>query len=429
MAVALLLSLTLVPVVRAAVGRRSRPAPHPALERTLARVAAVGLAHPRAILAASLALGLLGAVGLARLEPQGSSLHYLPEGAPPFAAMRFIERHFGGASTIDVVVSGPPDVLKEPASAETVAAVQAVLRAHPTVFSAIAYTDLLRRMNRALRDGDPDAYRIPETRGAIAQELLLYELSGGTELSRMIDVTDYSAARVSGRMSSFLDAPELARLYGHLREQLAGLTATSGLGLRAELAGEGPLWFRQNSTLTAVMAESFLLALAGITAMMMLLAGSPTLGLVAMIPNVIPILLTVGLMGWIGIRLDFATVTIASVAIGIAVDDTIHFLSRYRAELAVVGDARHALVRAMTTVGKAMVATSAILCTGMLTLLTSSFPPHRTFGLMMAMTVVFALGGDLFLLPALLHLRARQPSGEQGSARAPASWSPLDRTR
>jgi predicted RND superfamily exporter protein len=416
MAFTCLISLTVVPIALVALPPRHLAAPNPWLERMLGKVADFDTRHHRAILAVSLVLALVSLAGMAQLRPQGSSLDYLPADSAPVEAMHFIEDHFGGASTFDVLVSGPPDVLKDPVAAQTVAAVQELLASYPETTASFAYTDLLRRMNQALHDGDPGSYRLPDTMRGIAQQLLLYETSGGTELPTLVDVSSYGTARVTARTTSFLALEESERLHDRIAERLTTLAPGSGPRLRLEISGDWALWLRLFLSLLGTMAKSLALAFAGVALMMILLMRSVWLGLIAMIPNTLPVLVAVGAMGWIGIQLDFATVMVAGIALGIAVDDTIHYLFRFRRELASGAGPTLAMRRTLTTVGKAMVTTSVVLFLGFGSMVTSSLPPHRTFAVIIALTMVIALASDLFLLPALLKLvRVAPPAQpEQG---------------
>jgi hypothetical protein len=402
-----LVALTIVPIALATFPPRRQAHPNPCLERALVAVADFEARHWGAVLVASGALVLVGAAGLAGLRPQGTNLNYLPEDSAPRQAMRFIEDHFGGASTLDVVVRGGPDVVKEPATARVVAAVQELLASYPEVSTSVAYTDLLRRMHRALHDGDPAFYRLPETSRGIAQELLLYETAGGGDLPTLVDVNGYDIARVRGMSSSFMGMERNKRFFDDLGARLATLTPSAGVPLALEISGDWPLWLRMNLSLLDTMLESFGLAFAGVALMMILLVRSVPIGLLAMLPNVLPVLLAIGALGWARVELDFATVMVAGIALGIAVDDTIHYLARFRRELAAAGDPTIAMRRTHASVGKAMVSTSVVLFVGLGSMVTSSFPPHRTFGVIIAFTMLVALIADLLLLPALLHLADR----------------------
>jgi predicted RND superfamily exporter protein len=411
-----IICVTVVPIMLVAFPPARRAHPNPRLERFLVAVADFNARHYRAIVAACAVLAVVALVGLTKLRPQGTNLHYLPDDSAPVRAMRFIEDHFGGASTLDVAVSGAPDVVKDPATARTVAAVQNLLKSYPETSATIAYTDLLKRMNRALHDGDPAYYRLPETARGIAQQLLLYETSGGADLPQLVDVNGYDIARVRGFTTSFMGMEENERLFNDLRVRLAALAPKDGPPLTLEITGDWPLWLRMNLSLLDTMEDSFLSSLIVIGVLMILLVRSVRLGLLALIPNVLPVLLSMGALGWMGVELDFATVMMAGIALGIAVDDTVHYLARYREELAVDDDAVSAMRRCHATVGKGNVTACLVLFLGMGSMVLSSFPPHRTFGLIIAITMVVAMVADLLLLPSLLHLTGLRPGTKTAEA-------------
>ena len=154
--------------------------------------------------------------------------------------------------------------------------------------------------------------------------------------------------------------------------------------------------------------KSFAFAFVMIFAAMLALLRAPALAVLSMVPNMLPVIAALGVMGWTGIRLDSFTVMIASIAIGIAVDDTIHYVHRFREEHALSGDPRIAMDRTIHSTGRAIVATSVILVGGFLVTVFSSFKPPIYFGALASLTVVVALLADLMLLPALiLILRPR----------------------
>jgi predicted RND superfamily exporter protein len=388
------------------------------LDRPLAWIATLAIGRPRAILGGSLVLAAVALAGLPHLRPQGNGLAYLPPDAEAVVAMRSLEADFGGASDVEVVVTGPAKSLLDPAATHLVGAVQEVVASFPETGATLSYTDLLRRMHRALHDGDPAAYRLPETRDAIAQELFLYETSGGDELGTWVDPAGYATARVSAYATSFQEIEETRAFYESLDRRLAALARPATPALHLTVTGDGPLWYRVNSSLLTTMAKSFALTVVGVTLMMVLALRSVRLGLLAMVPNLLPVLVAVGTMGWAGVRLDFATVMVAGIALGIAVDDTVHYLHRYRLELAATGDPRTAVERALASVGRAMITTSVVLFAGFSLMALSAFPPHRTFGLVLAGTMVVALLCDLLLLPALL---LAGPGRRTAGAVSPAS--------
>ena len=172
-----------------------------------------------------------------------------------------------------------------------------------------------------------------------------------------------------------------------------------------------PLYVRMMEYVVDSQVSSFALAYLAVFLLLGLLFRSITLAAVAMIPNLLPIFVTLGLMGILGVRLDVATVTIAAVVIGIVVDDTIHFLHRFKQELHdpacgatadEPGDYAEAARRTLRGAGPAMVSTSAILAIGFLVLTLASVKSIIYFGLLSAVAMVAALLADLLVLPAIL---------------------------
>jgi predicted RND superfamily exporter protein len=148
--------------------------------------------------------------------------------------------------------------------------------------------------------------------------------------------------------------------------------------------------------------QGFAIAFVAIAVMMVFIFRSLKTGLISMIPNVAPVVLTLGVMGFAGILLDYNKVMIAAVAIGIAVDDTVHLVSRYRYEFLRCGDYAEALVAAMQDVGRALFITSVALVCGFLVNLLSVMDNNATFGILLSTSIVVALIADFFFMPALV---------------------------
>ncbi|MGH7820340.1 MAG: efflux RND transporter permease subunit, partial [Candidatus Binatia bacterium] len=172
-------------------------------------------------------------------------------------------------------------------------------------------------------------------------------------------------------------------------------------GLRAHVTGTVVLLNRTADTLArqqvAGLAQMLLLLVVVLSAFF----GSIRIGLLSLVPNVFPILVLFGLMGWTGIALDVSTSMIAAIAIGIAVDDTIHYLSEFTSLARRTGDAARATCEAIRTVGRPIVFTSVALAAGFLVSCFSGFQPVRHFGALSAATMVIAVLSDLVLTPAI----------------------------
>jgi predicted RND superfamily exporter protein len=176
--------------------------------------------------------------------------------------------------------------------------------------------------------------------------------------------------------------------------------------VRPIYTGVVPLVFVAQRELLDGLFKSFCLAFAMIAVVMTVLLRSPTAGLMSMIPNVFPAVLVFGTMGWLGVMVDVGAMMTASVALGIAVDDTLHFLTWFRRGRAAGRSQHQSIIDAYDRCAAAMTQTTVTAGAGLLVYVLSDFQPVSQFGLLMAILLAAALVGDLILLPALLATKA-----------------------
>ncbi len=399
---AFVVSITLVPVLLSFLPTRpfERPARqvHGMLDRFLARLARFNEAHRKGVLVFTVLLLGLAVAGLFRLKVETTLIKYLKEDNPLAIAVRQIEAHITGTSTLDVVFDFQAlDEVKEPENLRKLETMQSVLDAMPLVTRTASLSDLFKRMHQVFNGGDADDYRLPGTREEVAQYLLLYSMSGDEEdLARYVD-DRYRTSVVTARVKTVSSA-EMNRFIWEVREEVANRFP----GMDVRVTGITVLSTNSIDAIVKGQIQSLALALAVICVLMGVLFRSARLGLLSMVPNLIPIVVTLGLMGWAGIEINTATAVISCVAIGIAVDDTIHFLSRYRKEFRSGGDEARAAAATLASTGRALVFTSVVLSLGFMVLVFSSFRPIIYFGLLTGVTMISALVGDLILLPVLL---------------------------
>ncbi|MEW6202553.1 MAG: MMPL family transporter [bacterium] len=308
----------------------------------------------------------------------------------------FIENKLTGISSIEFIITGRENAT-HPKTQQALRRFQTFLEGIDGVKKTISITDYLMVMHRAFRGGKREFLTIPEGYDEINNYLNIASIYGGGEIRPYL-TDDRKYARLSARMS-LLNTRELEKRLKKVREYLK---RHENEHFQVGVTGLVPLYVKMIDQVVSGQVRSFSFVLISIFAMMAILMRSPGLALIGMVPNVIPIGLTLGLMGWIGIPLDIATSMIGCVAIGIAVDDTIHYLSRHELEYAEKDDHLAAMAATLTTTGRAIVFTSVILFCGFIVLLFSSFVPIYYFGLLTAFTMFTALLGDIFLLPAML---------------------------
>jgi predicted RND superfamily exporter protein len=273
-------------------------------------------------------------------------------------------------------------------------------RAQPGVMHVNTLTDTMKRLNKNLHGDDPAYYRIPQSRELSAQYLLLYELSlpFGLDLNNQINV-DKSSTRITATLENVstraaLDMEERAQKW--LRQNAPPSMASPGaspLIMFSHIA---------KRNLYSMISGTFL-ALGLISVILMLSLKNVRTGLISMIPNMVPIFMTFGIWGMVFREVGFAVAVVAPVALGIIVDDTVHFLSKYvRARREQGKNPEDAVRYSFHTVGTALCVTSLILVAGFLVLSYSGFRMNAHLGLMTTLAILSALAADFLFLPALL---------------------------
>jgi predicted RND superfamily exporter protein len=413
---ALAYTMTLLPALLAIVPL-ARPDPRVgeaipgALDRVLMRAGDLATDHPWRVVIVTLVVLGVSLTGAVRIRFSHDMLRMLPESDPIRVAAELVDRELKGTSTVEVLVdSGRADGLHEPAVLNRIDAAMRYAESldaqAPRVGKAISIVDLLREIHGALNEIPPSRTVLPQDRRLIAQELLLFENSGWDDLEDFSE-SQLRKARITLRVSSvdaILYLPFLAALEAGLREILGG-------DLPFQITGTMALEARTFSAVITSLARSYALALLIITPLMILLIGRLGRGLLSMIPNLVPVFLTVGFMGWMDITLNFSTLLVASIIIGVAVDDTIHFMHRFNRYYEAAGDARAAVRETLLTTGSAMFVTSVVLATSFGTFMLGTIRGTVESGLLIAFATIVAFLADVLLAPALMVLvtQSRRP--------------------
>ncbi|HHO59724.1 MAG TPA: RND transporter, partial [Thiotrichales bacterium] len=283
------------------------------------------------------------------------------------------------------------------------------LRSQPDVVHVYSYSDIIQRLNKNLHGDDPDWYRIPGNRQLAAQYLLLYELSlpYGLDLNDRINI-DKSATRVTVTLKEL----STSETRGFIRHSKAWLEANAPAYMVADPTGATVMFSYISQRNIESMLTGNLLAVGLIAIILMLSLRSASLGAMSLIPNTIPILMAFGLWGLLVGKVGMAAATVSATSLGIIVDNTVHFLTKYlRARREQGAEIPQAIRYAFQTVGTAVLVNAMILAAGFLVLTTSTFKVNEEMGLLTAMAIVIALVVDFFLLPALLMLGHRKQQG------------------
>jgi predicted RND superfamily exporter protein len=397
------ISLALMPTLLSLVKPETGEMPH---ERhfiaPLRRIARFSCAHPGRVCAVTLILGIVAALGIARLRVDTNHIAFFSASHPLGRSAAVIDRELGGVYSFQIMLEGPPESMQSPDTLQRLDRLQQSLRRYPYVRKVISVADYVKRINKELNDGRPEASVIPDDASTIAQELFVFALGGEGrhELERVV-ASDYSRAVVSIKLAAMssdllLDQVESA-------DRLAK-EAFAGTGISVLTTGSGRLFSTLDHYLVMSQLSSFGTAFFTVFGVIFVVFRSFRFGLLTIAPNLLPVLAVLGVMGFLGISMNVATIMVASVALGIVDDDTIHFINRYRREAAAGATTDQAIEIATAHEGRASLTTAIINSAGYAVLLLSEYKPTAWFGGLLALTMLTAFLAEVFILPATIKL-------------------------
>ncbi|MDJ0780203.1 MAG: MMPL family transporter [Gammaproteobacteria bacterium] len=372
------LALCLALACSAGLGTLAASAPLAMIRRFARGLTGIAIRFPRAVGFGALCLGLLALAGLRDLQVDTYSIEFLFEDHVVRQDSAAIERDLGAYMTLDFTVETPDPVLR----ADLLARV-AQWQADVVDAEYAQWSHSPASVHQALVAERPE---LAGPVGSVRAYLPVEMLHGERAMRVSFGVPMMSAREIAFTIDSIA--------------ALAELPADA----RLDAAGYLPLYARMMAYIVETQVRSFAFAFALVMLVLALLFRSARqLALIAL-SNLLPVLLLLGAMGWLGIRLDVATVTIAAIVFGLVVDDSVHFLYRLRAERR-HGDLRTALLRTAGSAGHAMTITTLVMVAGFAVLMLAAIKSIVFFGLLVALAMIAALLTDLLLLPALLSLR------------------------
>jgi len=367
----------------------------------LARVAGFSDRWAGSILVATILLVALGLTLLPRLRVSTHDGEFFPTDHPLNLAYDFIEERLGGITPLEVIFeSDTAGGLREPGALAAMAHVQDFLEAEPETLRGVSIVDWLDQARAALEG--PDATGPFDAEG-LERAAFVLEAVASEDLPYWVR-DDWREARVSTR-SVGLDSEQNDALLARVEATVASALRNVP-GVHATVTGLVPVFARMEEALLQSQVSSFVTAALSIFFVFAIQLRSIGWALVAMVPNLVPVVLTLAWMALVGIPLDVVTVMIASITLGVVVDDTIHLLhgfQRARGEGFAPGAA---MGESLARTGHALVYAALVLSLGFATLSLSAFRPTARFGQLTAVTIAVSLAAELLLLPALVHVLA-----------------------
>lgn len=363
--------------------------------------------HRHRILGAGAASLLFAVATLPTIQIDTNYVTQFKQSSPVRQDILYLDEQFRGVLTLDIILdSGSAEGIKDPEFLRQVEDYQAWLENRPSTGPVNSLVDYLKKINQALSSDDPAFYRLPDSPEMTAQFLLLYDSSGANE--DLSDIKDFDNRFLRlivpiVNMAASEARAELLTIEAYGRDNYPALQPilTGGMTLRTAqdvYAAEG-------------MSRSFGTALLVISLFFFILFRSFKYGLLSIVPSVLPILLTGGIAGLLGIYLDLNTMLVGAMTMGIAVDDSIHVMNRYLAAKQGGASTHEAVTSAMNESGRAVIFSSAVLVLGFSVFCLASFTTIIYVGLFGSIIMLLALLGDLLLLPATLYwLDDHQPA-------------------
>lgn len=410
MAAGLIYSVISLPALMAIVPLKVKAQP----ENTSSFVNTLGgwvLHHRYAVSSITLCCAVLAIFAIPRIELDDQFLEYFDESITFRRDVDFTVENLQGAVGVHFAIgSGEAGGVSETAYLTKLQEFSDWLRSRPEVVHVRSLTDIMKQLNRSMHGDEKTWYRLPEERNLAAQYLLLYEMSlpYGLDLTNMINF-DKSSSRV-GVMLHKITASEQRQFADAAESWLRNNTPSA---MHSVAAGTPIMFAHVSERNIKSMIGGNILILIFITLTITLTLRNIPLGMLSLVVNALPIILTLGIWSLVVGRIGMASAIFTATAFGIIVDDTIHFLSKYeRAKREKKVPTKEAILYAYQTVATPMFTTSVMLAVGFGIVATSSFLVNANLGLLTLLAVLFALLCDLFLLPAMLMFISKKSRPE-----------------
>jgi len=386
------------------------------MDKLLSGIGGLSTKYPVPIIIIVLIVSAFSINGITRIRFSHNPLKWFPEGNKIRTDTEIMDEIMGGSVTLEVLVDTKKnDSLYEPYQLKklekTASDIYLAETGGVNIGKILSLTTILKEINRALNENNKDYYTIPDDRNLIAQEFLLFENSGSDDLKDFTD-SGFSTARVTIWVPA-LDAID----YSNFINIVSGYFRKNFPDAETGVTGMVALLFTTMTNAIDSMLKSYEYALIVITVLMILLIGRVKIGLLSMIPNLIPIVIILGIMGWLDIPMNIDTMLVGSIAIGLAVDDTVHFMHNFRRYFEETGDPVFAVKETLHTAGRAMFVTTCVLSTAAFIFMFAEMTNMVDFGMLLGIVIILALLSDYFLAPALMILvnRPKKSGSEIGA--------------
>lgn len=399
-------SLILIPAVftylPAPQGKQLKHLKFKAVDRALTNIDLLAHRHKYTVFVVAGAIVVLSAIGISQLRGVTYMVDDLPENSPVKKDLAFFEEHFGGVMPIEILVdTGKKKGVLRQKNLEKVNELEAYLDSIPELSSPLSVVSLLKAARQAFYNQNPDYYALPNSRD---RNFILRYFQGQEDESGLLNSFVDSAGQTMRISLNIADVGSIRMdelIQDHIQPKIEEIFADTGID--AVLTGATPLFVKGNKFLIENLGSSLALAFLLISLIMAALYRNFKMIVISLIPNIIPLLISGAIMGYFGIPLKPSTALIFSIAFGISVDYSIHFLAKYRQELFASNFfVPLAVSKTIAEMGSSMIYTSLVLFAGFIIFAGSEFGGTIALGFLTSGTLFVAMITNLILLPSLL---------------------------
>jgi hypothetical protein len=346
-------------------------------------------------------LVLVSLFGSTRVKNLGYVVDDLPDNDPVYQDLKFFEKHLKGTLPFEIRIdSKRNDGIKDYVTLQKINKLQKELAQFQELSKATSIVDLLKFANQGMHNGEEKYYIVPNI--VDITEIVDYLPKGSGQVSLLKSMVDsnFRQARVSLQMAD-IGSVEMKKLTAKANQKIDSIFPKADYDVK--ITGTSAIFLKGNDYLIENLIQSMISALVIISIMMAFLFFSWRMVLISLIPNLIPLLMTFGIMGFFGIRLKPSTIIIFSIAYGIVVDFTIHYLAKYRHSLKKHNwDMKYAIPESLAEAGPSIIYTAVALFAGFIIFAASDFGGTVALGVLTSLSLIFGMFMNLLLLPAML---------------------------
>ena len=368
--------------------------------------------HRIAVFVVSLIAMITSIIGIYQIRISGSLIEDMPQGAAFFDDIRFFEKEFDGIMPVEIMIDTKRrNGVMKPSTLKRMDELEEVIRETPELSDPISVTNLVKYSKQAFYNGNPEYYQLPNNQeNTFILSYAKKSSDNANLLSSFVDSTG-QIARITTFMQD-IGTDKMEEIQEDLDKKIRKVLPEDRYDVT--VTGKALVFMKGTKYLVKNLVMSLTLAIVLISLFMAYMFRSFKMIIVSLVPNLLPLIITAGVMGYVGIPIKPSTILVFSIAFGISVDDTIHFLAKYRQELAANHwHIRKSVYNALRETGVSMFYTSIVLFFGFSVFMISNFGGTKALGGLVSMTLLFAMLANLILLPSLLLALERNIANKQ----------------